>query len=100
LHDQPGQVRVPRLHRGERRAVARAADTRGGGFVHAELPTVPARLQAARVRREGSAVIALSEYGETPGNLGGHLLRRDLGDGRTEVVTLSFWESMDAVRRF
>ena len=25
---------------------------------------------------------------------------RDLGDGRTEVVTLSFWESMDAVRRF
>jgi heme-degrading monooxygenase HmoA len=42
----------------------------------------------------------LSEYGETPGNLGAHLLRRDLGDGRTEVVTLSFWESMDAVRRF
>jgi heme-degrading monooxygenase HmoA len=42
----------------------------------------------------------LSEYAETPGNLGAHLMRRDLGDGRTEVVTLSFWESMDAVRRF
>jgi heme-degrading monooxygenase HmoA len=42
----------------------------------------------------------LSEYAETPGNLGAHLLRRDLGDGRTEVVTLSFWDSMDAVRRF
>jgi heme-degrading monooxygenase HmoA len=45
-------------------------------------------------------VTGLSEYAETPGNLGAHLLRRDLGDGRTEVVTLSFWESMDAVRRF
>ncbi|HEY0633391.1 MAG TPA: hypothetical protein VGC98_15150 [Thermoleophilaceae bacterium] len=42
----------------------------------------------------------LSEYAETAGNLGAHLLRRDLGDGRTEVVTLSFWESMDAVRLF
>ena len=28
------------------------------------------------------------------------MLRRDLGNGRTEVVTLSFWESMDAVRGF
>ncbi len=42
----------------------------------------------------------LSEYAATPGNLGAHCLMRDLGDGRTEVVTLSFWESMDAVRRF
>ena len=42
----------------------------------------------------------LSAYAATPGNLGAHLLRRDLDDGRTEVVTLSFWESMDAVRRF
>jgi heme-degrading monooxygenase HmoA len=25
---------------------------------------------------------------------------RDLDGGRTEVVTMSFWESMDAVRRF
>jgi heme-degrading monooxygenase HmoA len=42
----------------------------------------------------------MSEYTETPGNLGAHMLRRDLDNGRTEVVTLSFWESMDAVRRF
>ena len=42
----------------------------------------------------------LSEYASTPGNLGAHLLRRDLDDGRTEIVTLSFWESMEAVRRF
>jgi len=42
----------------------------------------------------------LSEYKETPGNLGAYCLMRDLGDGRTEVQTLSFWESMDAVKRF
>jgi heme-degrading monooxygenase HmoA len=42
----------------------------------------------------------LSEYKETPGNLGAYCLMRDLGDGRTEVVALSFWESMDAVKAF
>ena len=42
----------------------------------------------------------LSEYAATPGNLGAHCLLRDLDDGRTEVVTMSFWESMEAVKRF
>ena len=42
----------------------------------------------------------LAEYADTPGNAGAHCLLRDLGDGRTEVVTLSFWESMEAVERF
>ena len=42
----------------------------------------------------------LAEYAATPGNLGAHCLLRDLGDGRTEVVTLSFWDSMAAVERF
>jgi heme-degrading monooxygenase HmoA len=42
----------------------------------------------------------LSEYADTRGNLGAHCLTRDLDDGRTEIVTLSFWESMDAVKRF
>ena len=42
----------------------------------------------------------MSEYRDTPGNVGAHLLRRDVAGGRTEIVTLSFWESMDAVRRF
>jgi heme-degrading monooxygenase HmoA len=27
-------------------------------------------------------------------------LSRDLGDGRTEIVTLSFWESEAAIRGF
>lgn len=40
------------------------------------------------------------EYAATPGNRGAYMLTRDLDDGRTEVVTISFWDSMDAVRRF
>ena len=42
----------------------------------------------------------MAEYASTPGNLAAYLLRRDLDDGRTEWVTFSLWESMDAVREF
>ena len=38
-------------------------------------------------------------YRGTPGNRGAWILRREDGD-RTEFVTLSFWDSMDAVRAF
>jgi heme-degrading monooxygenase HmoA len=41
----------------------------------------------------------LREYRDTPGNRGAWILRRDDGD-RVEFVTLSFWDSMDAVRAF
>lgn len=40
------------------------------------------------------------DYAATPGNLGFRLASRDLGDGTTEVVTLSWWRSMEAIRRF
>ncbi len=40
-----------------------------------------------------------AEYAETQGNLGAWILRRDEGD-RTEFVTLSFWQSHDAIRAF
>jgi heme-degrading monooxygenase HmoA len=40
-----------------------------------------------------------NEYGETPGNRGAWMLRRDEGD-RTEFITLSMWESVDAIRAF
>jgi heme-degrading monooxygenase HmoA len=46
------------------------------------------------IRRTG-----FNEYGETPGNRGAWLLRRDDGD-RTEFITLSLWASVDAVRAF
>jgi heme-degrading monooxygenase HmoA len=42
----------------------------------------------------------LREYRETPGNLGAQMLTRDVGDGRTEVLTVSWWVSMGSIRRF
>jgi heme-degrading monooxygenase HmoA len=41
----------------------------------------------------------LKEYRETPGNRGAWLLRRVDGD-RAEFVALTFWDDMDAIRRF
>ncbi|MGY1721299.1 hypothetical protein ACI8AG_19875 [Blastococcus sp. SYSU DS0552] len=42
----------------------------------------------------------MAEYRQTPGNRGAHMLTRDLGDGHTEVVTLSFWTDRDVIRGF
>ncbi|SFL01135.1 antibiotic biosynthesis monooxygenase family protein [Geodermatophilus ruber] len=42
----------------------------------------------------------MAEYRRTPGNHGAWMLARDLEDGRTEIVTLSFWASRDAIRGF
>ena len=42
----------------------------------------------------------MAEYRRTPGNRGAHMLARDLDDGRTEIVTLSFWNSLDDVHGF
>lgn len=42
----------------------------------------------------------LAAYRETPGNLGAQMWTRHLGDGRTEVTTLSWWESTDHIRGF
>ena len=41
----------------------------------------------------------IAEYLQTPGNRGAWLLRRDHGD-RTEFVTYSLWDSLDAIRGF
>jgi heme-degrading monooxygenase HmoA len=41
----------------------------------------------------------MREYRETPGNRGAWILRRDEGE-RTEFVTLSFWDTLDAVKGF
>ena len=40
-----------------------------------------------------------AEYGRTAGNRGAWMLRRDTG-GVTEFVTLSLWDSIDAVKAF
>ncbi|MGH2664143.1 MAG: antibiotic biosynthesis monooxygenase [Actinomycetota bacterium] len=41
----------------------------------------------------------IREYRETPGNRAAYILRREEGE-RTEFVTLTFWESMEAVQGF
>lgn len=42
----------------------------------------------------------LAEYRQTPGNEGAWMLSRELGDGRTEIVTMSRWESRAAIVGF
>ena len=65
-----------------------------------------ARIWRGVVRTEDAEAYAdyirdtgFSEYARTPGNRGAHMLRRD-EDGRTEFITLSFWDSRDAIRAF
>ena len=53
--------------------------------------------EEAYLRHQGET--GVREYRETPGNLGALVLRRER-DGLVEVTTVSFWESMDAVRAF
>jgi heme-degrading monooxygenase HmoA len=67
---------------------------------------VIARTWTGVVRRADADVYAdyiretgFAEYGQTTGNLGAWMLRRDDGD-RTEFVTLSMWDSVDAIEAF
>jgi pimeloyl-ACP methyl ester carboxylesterase len=41
----------------------------------------------------------LARYRSTPGNLGAYCLRK-VADGRAEFLLVTFWESLDAVKRF
>ena len=65
-----------------------------------------ARIWRGWTRREDAAAYTdyvratgFASYLATPGNRGAFVLRRDEGE-RTEFLTLSLWESLDAVRRF
>src|SRR5512135_523450 len=42
----------------------------------------------------------IAEYKACAGNRGAWMLTRDLGDGRTEIVTLSFWVDREAIKEF
>jgi hypothetical protein len=42
----------------------------------------------------------LTEYRAVEGNRGCQLVTRDLGDGRCEVLTLSWWDSLAVIRGF
>ena len=50
--------------------------------------------------RDYIAATGGNDYAATPGNRGFQMLFRDLGDGTTEVNTLSWWESLDHIRGF
>jgi heme-degrading monooxygenase HmoA len=61
----------------------------------------------AEIRRETSAAYVeyvrdtgIAEYRRTPGNLGAVVAVRDLDETRSEIVTLSWWTSLDAIRAF
>jgi heme-degrading monooxygenase HmoA len=41
----------------------------------------------------------MAEYRATPGNQGAWMFRRD-DDDRSEIITLSFWDSRDSIRAF
>ena len=57
--------------------------------------TVDEEVYVAYIAKTG-----LKEYAETPGNLGYQMMMRTLGDGASEVSTLSWWRDMEAVRGF
>jgi heme-degrading monooxygenase HmoA len=65
------------------------------------------RIWTGTVRTADRAVYAayveetgMREYRQTPGNLAAHLLLRDLPDGLTEVMTVSHWDSVEAIEAF
>ena len=65
-----------------------------------------ARIWRGAVRQEDGDTYAtyirdtgLAGYVETPGNKGAWMLRRDVGE-RTEFVTFTLWESLEAVKAF
>ncbi len=59
------------------------------------VPTERAAAYADLVRRTG-----IAGYRETPGNLDAQVALRELGDGRSEVLTLSWWTAVDDIRAF
>jgi heme-degrading monooxygenase HmoA len=57
------------------------------------------RLDDADVYADYVRETGFAKYARTPGNRGAWMLRRDEGD-RTEILTLSLWDSVDAIRAF
>ena len=86
-------------------------DENARGFLLKSLPLergkeMIARMWHGRVRTADAAdyhryllKTGLADYRSTPGNLGVYLLKRSEGDV-THFVTLTFWDSIEAVKRF
>jgi len=67
---------------------------------------VIARIRRGAVRNQDAdeyvayvRATGVEQYRSTPGNLGAWILNRQIGD-RTEILTFSLWEDMDAVKAF
>ncbi len=65
------------------------------------------RLWTSRIRSSDEMAYAdyirrtgLDDYRRTPGNLGAQMVLRPLADGTTQVTTLSWWTSMEAITAF
>ncbi|WP_296594821.1 hypothetical protein [Phenylobacterium sp.] len=50
--------------------------------------------------RDYIAATGGADYRSTPGNLGWQMLFRALGDGTSEVTTLSWWRDLEVIRAF
>src|SRR6476660_718557 len=89
----------PRLDRGYERWSSATRRRRGDGHDHSDgrgwVRTEQANAYVAYITGTG-----LREYAATPGNLGCQMWTTDLGDGRTEVLTVSWWESRAAIIGF
>jgi heme-degrading monooxygenase HmoA len=57
------------------------------------------RRDNAAAYTENVRATGFNSYLATPGNRGAFVLRRDEGD-RTEFLSLSLWDSLEAARRF
>jgi heme-degrading monooxygenase HmoA len=68
---------------------------------------VIARTWKGAVRRSDAAAYAeymqdtgVAGYAKIPGNRGVWMLRRDIGEDRTEFLMFTLWESIEAVKAF
>jgi hypothetical protein len=61
----------------------------------AEIRTPQSKEYVDYIRKTG-----LADYRKTPGNLGAMIAVREIDKERTEVITLSLWSSLDAIRAF
>jgi heme-degrading monooxygenase HmoA len=57
------------------------------------------RAEDAETYAEYIRTTGIAEYAATPGNVGAYLLYRIEGD-KAEILTLSFWESLESIHGF
>jgi heme-degrading monooxygenase HmoA len=69
--------------------------------------TMIVRIWHGRVSREKADAyldltrdVGLPDYRSTPGNRAAYALRRDAEDGTVHVLTVTHWDSLEAVRAF